>query len=116
MKQPPAFQLLARDFVFVTTALSLEATGAYMRLLCFQWIDGSLPPQIARLAKLVGVAPEDFRRVWREIVDHFPITSGDRRRRSSRSGLRRAENLAWRQRQAQHGAKGGRPRLLGTVP
>ncbi len=118
MKQPPAFQLYARDFLGEETwGLSLEATGAYIRLLCQQWLKGSLEADVAALAKQAGVKPtQKFQRAWREIEALFPVSPADGYRRNPELELKRAETLAYRQRQAKLGIKGARARWLKPLP
>jgi uncharacterized protein YdaU (DUF1376 family) len=117
MKQPPAFQVYARDFLVDETAhLSLEATGAYVKLLCHQWLKGSLDPDVALLARLVNVPVKEFRRVWKELADHFPVTQSDGQRRNADLELRRADSHAYLRRQAEAGRQGARARWLKRVP
>ena len=112
MSKAPAFQLYARDFLVDDTArLSLEATGAYVRLLCHQWINGPLPDDLDLLARLVGTTVDRFRLVWAEIGDRFPV-GDDGRRANPELESKRLESIQYRERQAQQGRKGAKVRWL----
>lgn len=50
----PAFQLYAGDFLVGTAMMSAEEVGGYIRLLCYQWTEGSLPDDDAVLMRLAG--------------------------------------------------------------
>jgi uncharacterized protein YdaU (DUF1376 family) len=70
----PAFRKYAQDWLVGTMHLSLEAQGAYERLLCHQWVDGPLPADHAHIAKLLGVTPKRWAKLWEELGRHFPAT------------------------------------------
>lgn len=50
----PAFQFYPQDFLVGTALFSPEETGAYIRLLCYQWNLGGLPDNNEQLARLAG--------------------------------------------------------------
>lgn len=52
---PPAFQFYASDFLSSTSEMTAEEAGAYIRLLCHQWIRGGIPDDDSRLAAMAGV-------------------------------------------------------------
>lgn len=62
----PAFQFYPADFLsdVNVVAMSLQERGAYITLLCFCWIQGSLPQDVGRLARLCGVPFSSFRKIW----------------------------------------------------
>lgn len=102
MTRAPAFQVYARDFLVDDTArLSLQATGAFIRLLCHQWIIGPLPNDVAQLAKLAGTTPRTFRPIWRELQSLFPIWQDDTQRANTDLEEKRLESAAYRQRQSE---------------
>ncbi|MDD5305409.1 MAG: DUF1376 domain-containing protein [Elusimicrobia bacterium] len=73
MNKPPAFQQYAQDWLVGTAHLSLEAQGAYERLLCHQWVDGPLPNDPKRLARQLGVSASKFKMLWSDLAPHFPL-------------------------------------------
>ena len=56
MARPPAFQFYPADFLADENVvlMSLPEVGAYIKLLCFCWREGSLPSNVDSLARLVG--------------------------------------------------------------
>lgn len=51
----PAFQFYASDFIASTATMTAEEVGAYIRLLCYQWINGGIPNDDDRIKALVGI-------------------------------------------------------------
>lgn len=51
--------------------LTLEERGALMDLRCHAWRDGFLPPDLATLARLLGVPLPRFRRLWEALSSQF---------------------------------------------
>lgn len=76
------FPLYAADFDIATRLMSVEAVGAYIRLLISQWINGSIPDNLDQLARIAGTS--DLKRfkesVWPEIEMKFPIAKRGERR------------------------------------
>lgn len=69
--------------------MSLEEEAVYLRLLWWQWREGSLPADQEHLAKVAGAA------VSAHVVARFPVTrDSDGRRRNPRLELVRQEQLA----------------------
>lgn len=50
----PAFQLYAAQFLAGTADMTAEEVGAYIRLLCQQWLKGGLPDDESRLSVMAG--------------------------------------------------------------
>jgi uncharacterized protein YdaU (DUF1376 family) len=75
--------------------MSLEAQGAYVRLLCYCWLERRVPADPTKLARLVEVSPRRFRRsIWPALAECFQVVDGrlisprleqERRQASSRS-------------------------------
>jgi uncharacterized protein YdaU (DUF1376 family) len=81
------------------SVMPLLAEGAYFRLLCYQWRNGSVPADIRPLARLVKLSDDEFNSIWEYLEPNFPV-AGDRRcnprlasERESREGVskKRAE-------------------------
>lgn len=62
----PAFQIYPKEFLSSTKviAMSMAERGVYITLLFMQWLDGGLPTDLRVLAKLVGLPPKQFLRMW----------------------------------------------------
>jgi len=69
--KPPAFLFYAADWLTDTAELSKEEKGIYIDLLAYQWINGSLPTDATRLARLVGVDEAMLQSAWMIIGDKF---------------------------------------------
>lgn len=74
----PSFQLYPRDLLADTDNLTDAAFGLYMRLLCKQWLNGSLPAAFESDDgdSMMDVLPigdaKERRKSWRMIGRHFP--------------------------------------------
>jgi uncharacterized protein YdaU (DUF1376 family) len=51
--------------------MSFEAQGVYIRLLCYQWRNGSIPSDLSKVARLAGIPIADLGRVWDEVGPMF---------------------------------------------
>lgn len=72
------------------SCMSLAAQGAFIRLLCYQWQNGTIPDDEVRLAKLLIVTPADFSEVWPELIPVFPVVE-EGRRQNKRLEIERAK-------------------------
>ncbi len=55
----PWFKLWVSDWNMATAVMTLEEQGAYMRLLTIQWRDGSIPSDMVKIARIVGIPLAD---------------------------------------------------------
>ena len=62
----PAFQFYPKDFLSSSKVqqMSLAEIGAYLKLLCHNWLDGSLLDDVAVLARIVGMKQAQFAKMW----------------------------------------------------
>lgn len=62
----PAFQFYPADFLADENQMLMELAevGAYIRLICVCWKEGSIPTDLRKLARLAGCAPRDMAKVW----------------------------------------------------
>lgn len=70
MKAPsPAFSLYPKDILSdeACSAMTDEELGVYVRLLCHAWLEGSIPADRVRLARLTRRSLPRFGRVWRAV-------------------------------------------------
>lgn len=67
-KKDPAFLLYATTWLqsVDVNSMTLEQQGAYLRLLCFAWLHGSIPADHDELRCLLGLGGDaaTFARVW----------------------------------------------------
>ena len=59
--KPPSFDFFPDDFIAGTYHLPAEAVGIYVRLLCYQWNNGSIPSDENELARVAGVDADAMR-------------------------------------------------------
>lgn len=76
MSKAPAFQLYAADFYMDTISWSPEIVGVYTRLLFYQWVNGSIPNDMEKIARIGGCADNrrwraNMDRMWRELCHKF---------------------------------------------
>jgi uncharacterized protein YdaU (DUF1376 family) len=67
----PWFPLYAADFLTDTQAMSHEAVGAYLRLLLYQWINGSIPRPPNQMSRIVGCTLDELDTLWIELEAKF---------------------------------------------
>lgn len=96
----PAFQFYPADFLVGTADMSAEEVGGYMRLLCYQWTKGGLPNDDGKLSMMAGCD----RNAMASIRHKFGI-GVDGKLRNERMEQVRAEQDAYRARQAENASK-----------
>lgn len=69
----PAFQAYPADFLASpkTAAMTTEEIGCYWLLLCYGWLDGSLPDDEAFLARLTRMSRARFAKAWKLVGQCF---------------------------------------------
>lgn len=80
MAQPPAFQFYASDYLSSSKVqrMSLEAEGAYIRLLAYNWQDGSIPADIDQLARMCKVTSRKMAVLWSDYLkDCFVLVDAE---------------------------------------
>lgn len=113
MKASPAFQLYAQDFLVGTAELTAEEVGAYIRLLCYQWVKGGLPNDENKLAHLAGLTEISgglsLGYVLGNVLVKFRLSPEDNLWRNERLEVVRREQAEYREKQANNGKGGGNP-------
>lgn len=76
MSKPPAFMLYAADFYMDTASWTVEQVGIYTRLLFYQWVNGSIPNDLEKIARIAGCMQDRKWRAnlagnWRELCHKF---------------------------------------------
>lgn len=104
MKTSQSFPFYPSDFILGTMLMSAEEVGAYIRLLCWQWEQGAVPNDEAKIVKITG-AP--IKRLSDVLAKFTPCQEGLKNDKLERV---RAERVAYQQRQSELGKKGGRPK------
>lgn len=107
-EKSPAFQFYPKDFLTDShvVAMTLTELGAYIKLLCLCWLDGSVPIDLAALARLCRVSTTAFARLWPALEPCFTVLDG--RLVQPRIERERRKQTAYRAMKAAAGQKGGR--------
>lgn len=84
----PAFQFYPQDFLVGTAMLSAEETGAYIRLLCYQWTNDGLPNDKVVLARIAGCDGNAIASIW----DKFGICQDGKLRNDRLESIRVKQN------------------------
>jgi len=109
----PAFQFYARDYLADENVMfmELEEEGAYVRLMAFCWLEGSIPSDLQLLARLCKIDPERMARLWPALEPCFEEHPGDPSRlvhpRLEREREKQADH---RERMSEAGKKGAERR------
>lgn len=101
MRKPPAFQFYADDFLAGTASMTAEEVGGYIRLLCYQWSNGSIPTDTNRSARIAGMAESSLSHV----LAKFKIMA-DGKLCNERLEFERQKQNAFRMERAESGKKG----------
>ena len=104
MSNPPAFQLFAADFYLDTVEWTVDEVGMYWRLLEAQWVNGSLPNDVERLARIAGCGPKKFSRGWKIVSSKFKL-NGDGRFQNKRLEETREAQRKYRELQRESGKR-----------
>jgi uncharacterized protein YdaU (DUF1376 family) len=83
----PYMQFFGKDWLASSSRsrMPLEAQGAYMILLCYQWEEGAIPDDQEEIRSMIHPypSPEVMTKIWPHICRVFPV-SGDGLRRNPR--------------------------------
>lgn len=105
----PAYQWYPKEFLSSSRVMrmTLEAEGAYRRLLDFQWMDGSIPADVEELAGLCRVTASKMRILWRTVGPCFEHVAGDEKRlQNPRLERARREMTEFAERRSEAGRRG----------
>lgn len=105
-EKSPAFQFYPRDFLADArvAVMSCCEVGAYIRLICYCWLEGSLPTEKTKLAKLAGCTEEEFQSYWETLKPCFTLTDDRKSYEHKRLMEERQKQIARRE-QASEAAK-----------
>jgi uncharacterized protein YdaU (DUF1376 family) len=107
--QAPAFLFYAKDFLAGTVTMSLQARGAYITLLAYEWDHGCVPAAPSAVGRILGLTTAQAGKLWPELADKFALDS-DGQWRNARLEAERSKQAERRAAQAHNGRLGGRPK------
>ncbi len=107
----PAFQFYPKDFLSDgnQAGMSLQECGAYVRLLCVCWNEGSIPNNVTRLARLCGATPGQMQKLWPAVSVCFRENEWGRLVHP-RLDKERSKQVEYKLLQSERGKLGGRPK------
>lgn len=111
MSKPPAFQLYAADFYMDTLSWDAETVGVYFRLLMHEWVNGYVPNDIDKIARISGMMVDrkwraNMQRIWRELCTKF-VTLPDGNLVNVRMEETRNEQESYKEKLSLSGRLGG---------
>ena len=112
MAKAPAFQFYAQDFISDENVvlMSNQEVGCYIKLLCFQWKQGSIPSDINKIAKLCGENSEVMAELWPSIEPCFKQNGRRDRMANPRMEAERKKMNAYRKERSEAGKRGAKKR------
>lgn len=105
MKTSQSFPFYPSDFLLGTVLMTDAQVGAYMRLLCYQWQEGSLPKDENLLARLAATNLETIQAILVKFKE-----GGDGKLRNKRMEDVRKSLISYRKSRSENGKLGGRGR------
>ena len=115
-EKSPAFQFYPRDFLTdeKQMVMSLEECGAYVRLLCLCWIEGSIPDDPERAARVVQAPLDRMLEMWPTLRACFSTNGEPGRLKNKRLDEERQKQAEWKQKSAEGGRKSAEHRKGGS--
>ena len=105
----PYFPLFAADFLTDTGEWSLEERGAHITLLCYQHINGDLPENRDRLARLLAISREDLDRLWNTLDSKYH-PNGNGRMQNQKLETVKKDLRDYKKKKSEAGKKGAQAR------
>lgn len=112
-ERSPAFQWYPKDFLTSSRValMNLAQQGAYVRLLNYQWLDGSIPEDLGDIARLCGAQEKEMQRLWPALAPCFvPAADLPGRLVNLRLERERAAQREYRKKKSEAGTKGAHSR------
>jgi uncharacterized protein YdaU (DUF1376 family) len=67
----PMMPFMVKDWIAATMHWPCAERGAYISFLAFQWVNNFLPAEDVQLARIAGIEPAQFERVWATVGQKF---------------------------------------------
>lgn len=116
-EQSPAFQFYPKDFLADSNVALMgnDETGIYIRLICYCWLDGSLPSSLDEIARMLPrTSAKALQRVWPIISRCFEARS-DGRLIHKRIEAERSKQERRRRERSASGAAGAKAKWDGNL-
>jgi len=107
----PYFPFFVADWILddKVCLMTLADQGLYLRLLCQQWENGSVPLDPEACRRAASADPEEFARSWLAVEPCFPV-DGDGKRRNPRLEIERKKAIKKSKSQSVGGSVGNNKR------
>jgi uncharacterized protein YdaU (DUF1376 family) len=105
MKTSQSFPFYSSDFIMGTMLMTTEEVGAYIRLLCWQWEQGSVPADPAKITRITGIK---YSRIGTVLQKFDQDSEGNWK--NFRLEEVRTDRENFMEVQRRNGKKGGRPK------
>ena len=111
MGKPPAFQFYASDFLSDENVMLMnnQAVGCYIKLLCFNWKQGSIPDDIEKIARLCNEDGSAMAQLWPSLEPCF-VPGENGRLINPRIEKERLKQQRFREERSASGKKGAHNR------
>ncbi len=106
MTKSPAYQYYAADFEMDTADWTVDEVGIYQRLLNYEWVNGALPDDLSKLARIVRISLQKMKSKW-PILEHKFSKNGEGKLVNRRMEEERENQLIWREKSRLGGIKSG---------
>lgn len=116
MAKAPAFQFYAADFLTDTADWSNIEVGIYMRLLCHQWINGSIPKAQDRACRVAHNDPIEFGIAWKVVGAKFIDAAEEGKLINQKLESVRKTRQEYVDKQVEFGKQGAKERWKDKVP
>ena len=109
-RKSPAFQFYPQDYIsdINTTAMTAEQEGHYLRLLCFCWIEGSVPSDLDELLLLLKPVNGETMAVLSRVIGCFKEDDG--RLYHKRLQMEKEKQRNYKKDKSEAGKKGAKAR------
>jgi uncharacterized protein YdaU (DUF1376 family) len=87
-------------------AMTPEDFGVYVKLLCIAWVEGGIPVDPVRRARMAGITPRKLERIWPAMEAKWE-SNGNGHLVNPRQERERDDAVAAHQRRVKAGRKGG---------
>ena len=105
-EKPPSFQFYPKDFISDehVAVMTMNERGIYISLICFCWLQGSIPNDVNTAGRMCGANQKEMRSAWPVVSARFQVDPEDASRlRHKRLDIERVKQNEWRSKSSEGG-------------